>query len=120
VYIKKPREHGVADQISWREKSQWQLHRKRVEQNGVSVLKKINPSTPRHKCLGLLRVDPERRFIHRPEGWSVRLNSSRSLGAVEWVKVEGKVDEGREVIVRYETGTLKWIKWEGFKSLMVL
>jgi hypothetical protein len=64
-----------------------------------------------------LRVDPERRFIHRPEGWSVRLSSRRSLGAVEWVKVEGKVDEGQKVIVRYGTAP---VKWGGFKSLMVL
>ena len=62
-----------------------------------------------------LRVDPERRFIHRPEGRSVRLSSRRSLGAVEWVKVEGNVDEGREGIVRRATS-----KWEVFESLMVL
>ena len=41
VYIKKPRDHGVADQINWREKLQWPLHRKRAEQGGVSFLKKI-------------------------------------------------------------------------------
>jgi len=29
---------------------------------------KVNPSTPRHQCRGLLRVDPERRVPHRPEG----------------------------------------------------
>ena len=33
------------------------------------------------------------------------------------IKVESKVDEGRDVIVRYETGTLEC---EGFKSLMAL
>ena len=65
--------------------------------------------------MGLLRVDPERRFKHRPEVRSVRLSSRRSLGAVEWVKLEGKVDEGREVIVRRATA-----KWEGFGFLMVL
>jgi len=114
VYIKKPREYGVADQISWKGKLQWQLQRERVEQRGVSVLKKINPLGPRHKCMGLLRVDAERRFKHRPEGRSVRLSSRRSLGAVEWVKLEGKVDEGWEVIVRRATA-----KWEGFGFLMV-
>jgi len=64
-----------------------------------------------------LRVDPGRRFTHRPEGRSVRRSSRRSLGAVEWVKVEGKVDEGQEVIVRYETAALKW---KGFESHMVI
>jgi hypothetical protein len=34
------------------------------------------------------------------------------------IKVEGKVDEGREVIVRYETTT--FLKWEGFESQMVI
>ncbi len=33
------------------------------------------------------------------------------------IKVEGKVDEGQEVIVRYETATLKW---KGFESQMVI
>jgi len=33
------------------------------------------------------------------------------------IRVEGIVDEGQEVIVRYETGTLEC---EGFKSLMAL
>ena len=73
VYIKKPRDHGVADQINWREKLQWPLHRKRAEQGGVSFLKKII--------------------------------------------AEGDLDEGREVIVRYETATLKW---KGFESQMVI
>ena len=39
------------------------------------------------------------------------------VSSVEWVKVEGKVDEGQKVIVRYETAP---VKWEGFKSLMEL
>jgi len=33
------------------------------------------------------------------------------------IKVEGNVDERREVIVCYETANLKW---KGFESLMVL
>ena len=33
------------------------------------------------------------------------------------IKVEGKVDEGQKVIVRYGTAP---VKWGGFKSLMVL
>jgi hypothetical protein len=36
------------------------------------------------------------------------------------IKVEGKVDEGREVIIRYEAANLKWIKWKGFESHMVI
>ena len=72
-------EYGVADQISWKGRLQWQLQRERVEQRGVSVSKKINPLGPRHKCIGLLRVDPERRFKHRPEGRSVRLSSAEAL-----------------------------------------
>jgi len=33
------------------------------------------------------------------------------------IKVQGEVDEGREVIVRYETATLKW---KGFESQIVI
>ena len=33
------------------------------------------------------------------------------------IKVEGEVDEGQKVIVRYETATLKW---KGFESQMVI
>jgi CBS domain containing-hemolysin-like protein len=33
-----------------------------VEMLGQRI-SKVNPSTPRHKCRGLLRVDPERRFL---------------------------------------------------------
>jgi hypothetical protein len=32
---------------------------------------KVNPSTPQHKCWGLLRIDPERRFTHRHKGRSL-------------------------------------------------
>ena len=39
----------------------------------------VNPSTPQHKCWGLLRVDPERSFFTPP--------SKAGLGAAEWVKV---------------------------------
>ena len=38
-------------------------------------------------------------------------------GILKRIKVEGTVDEGREVIVRYETATLKW---KGFESYMVM
>ncbi len=34
------------------------------------------------------------------------------------IKVKGNVDKGREVIVRYETTTLR--KWKGFESQMVM
>jgi len=33
------------------------------------------------------------------------------------IKVEGEVDEGQKVIVRYETATLKW---KGFESQMAI
>jgi hypothetical protein len=36
---------------------------------------------------------------------------------LEKIKVEGKVDEGREVILRRETAALKW---KGFESQMVI
>jgi hypothetical protein len=39
----------------------------------------VNPSAPRHKCRGLLRVDPERRFLSPP--------SKAGLSAVERVKI---------------------------------
>ena len=39
---------------------------------------RLNPSTPKHKCRGLLRVDPERRFFTPP--------SKAGLGAAERVK----------------------------------
>jgi hypothetical protein len=37
----------------------------------------VNPSTPQHKCWGLLRVDPERRFLTPL--------SKAGFGAAEWV-----------------------------------
>jgi len=40
--------------------------------------REVNPSTPHHKCWGLLRVDPEWRFFTPP--------SKAGLGATEWVK----------------------------------
>ena len=33
------------------------------------------------------------------------------------IRVEGKVDEGQKVVVRYETASLKW---KGFESQMVI
>jgi hypothetical protein len=39
----------------------------------------VNPSTPRNKCWGLLRVDPEPRFFTPP--------LKAGLGAAEWVKI---------------------------------
>lgn len=39
----------------------------------------VNPSTPRHKCWDLLRVDPEWRFLTLP--------SKAGLGATEWIKI---------------------------------
>jgi len=34
------------------------------------------------------------------------------------IKVKGNVDKGREVIVRYETATLK--KWKGFEDQIAM
>jgi hypothetical protein len=45
----------------------------------------VNPSAPRHKCWGLLRVDPERRFFTLP--------SKAGLGTAEWVKVKNSNHE---------------------------
>ena len=45
-----------------------------------------------------------------------KVQSKRSI-VLEKVKVEGKVDEGKDVIVRRETTTLKW---KGFESQMVI
>jgi hypothetical protein len=42
---------------------------------------------------------------------------AKRRSVLEKIKVEGKVDEGREVILRRATAT---VKCEGFKSLMVL
>ena len=43
------------------------------------MIPEVNPSAPQHKCWGLLRVDPERRFFTPP--------SKAGLGATEWVKI---------------------------------
>jgi hypothetical protein len=43
----------------------------------------VNPSTPQHKCWGLLRVDPERRFIHRPKGRSLTPPNGSKISVVE-------------------------------------
>ena len=45
-----------------------------------------------------------------------KVQSKRSI-VLEKIKVEGKVDEGKDVIVRCETTTLKW---RGFKSQMAI
>jgi hypothetical protein len=58
------------------------------EVEGRSVLKKINPPTPRHKCLGLLRVDPERHFTHHPEGRSLAPSNGSKLRG-KWMR-DGK------------------------------
>jgi hypothetical protein len=36
---------------------------------------------------------------------------------LEKIKVEGNLDEGQKVIIRYETATLKW---KGFESRMAI
>jgi hypothetical protein len=36
---------------------------------------------------------------------------------LEKIKVEGNVDEGQKVIIRYETATLRW---KGFESRMAI
>ena len=45
-----------------------------------------------------------------------KVQSKRS-NVLEKIKVEGKVDAGKEVIVHCETTTLKW---KGFESQMVI
>ena len=49
-----------------------------------------------------------------------RKNEIEGSSVLKKIKVEGEVDEGQEVIVRYETSTLKWIKWKGFESHIVI
>jgi hypothetical protein len=49
-----------------------------------------------------------------------RKNEVEGSSVLKKIEVEGKVDEGREVIVRYEAANLKWIKWKGFESHMVI
>ena len=46
-----------------------------------------------------------------------RKNEVKGGSVLKKIKVEGEVDEGREVIVRYETATLKW---KGFESQIVI
>jgi len=46
-----------------------------------------------------------------------RKNEVERCGVLKKIKVEGEVDEGRQVIVRYQTATLKW---KGFESYMVM
>jgi hypothetical protein len=46
-----------------------------------------------------------------------RKNEVKVRSVLKKIKVEGNVDEEREVIVRPATAT---VRWEGFKSLMVL
>ena len=48
---------------------------------------------------------------------SLQKVQSKRSNVLEKVKVEGKVDEGKDVIVRCETTTLKW---KGFESQMVI
>ena len=48
---------------------------------------------------------------------SSRKNEVERYSVLKKIKVEGEVDEGREVIVRYETATLKW---KGFESQIVI
>ena len=45
-----------------------------------------------------------------------KVQSKRSI-VLEKIKVEGKVDERKDVMVRCETTTLKW---KGFESQMVI
>ncbi len=44
-----------------------------------------------------------------------RKNEVKGSSVLKKIKVESKVDEGRDVIVRRAT-----VKWEGFQSFMVL
>jgi len=46
-----------------------------------------------------------------------RKNEVEGGSVLKKIKVEGEVDEGREVIVRYQTATLKW---KGFESYLVM
>ena len=46
-----------------------------------------------------------------------RKNEVERCSVLKKIKVEGEVDEGRQVIVRYETATLKW---KGFESQIVI
>jgi hypothetical protein len=46
---------------------------------------------------------------------ALRKNEVKGSSVLKKIKVESKVDDGREVIVRRAT-----VKWEGFQSFMVL
>jgi hypothetical protein len=46
-----------------------------------------------------------------------RKSEVKGSSGLKKIRAESKVDEGRDVIVRYETGTLEG---EGFKSFMAL
>jgi hypothetical protein len=46
---------------------------------------------------------------------SLQKSQLKRANILKKIKVEGEVDEGREVIVCCETGTLKW---KGFESQM--
>jgi hypothetical protein len=46
---------------------------------------------------------------------ALRKNDVKGSSVLKKIKVESKVDEGRDVIVRRAT-----VKWEGFQSFMVL
>ena len=48
---------------------------------------------------------------------SLQKVQSKRSNVLEKVKVEGKVDEGKDVTVHCETTTLKW---KGFESQMVI
>jgi len=48
---------------------------------------------------------------------SSQKNEVEGCCVLKKIKVEGEVDEGRQVIVRYQTATLKW---KGFESYMVM
>jgi len=46
---------------------------------------------------------------------ALRKNDVKGSRVLKKIQIEGKVDEGRDVIVRLATA-----KWEGFQSFMVL
>jgi hypothetical protein len=49
---------------------------------------------------------------------SLQKGQLKRVNLLKTIRVEGKVDKGREVIVCCETATLK--KWKGFKSQMAI
>ena len=44
-------------------------------------------------------------------------NELEGFSVLKKIELKGEVDEGREVIVRYETAALKW---KGFESYLVM